>query len=450
MRFSTRTRIAFFFAVLVFFLLGSSSFLLITSYHYEWVYNETEEMKNVLKKLNTKLEEEQKGKESESEDEEQEESEKFIINKEIRDFFDEEKNVMGKVISNSGNVIFASENFPNIPNIPIPGESLVIPEQEIFVFSGKLAFQNEDILIAEEVKDYLRQEKNLIQKAFLFSGMSTFLFFFIGYAFAWKILDPLRRITEKAKHISLSSLSLHIPPIGPKNDEIRILSETLNDLFVRLEKSADNLRKFTQDASHELRTPLTIIDSSLQLALKTQNIQHIKNARTELLNMQQLIDSLLLLAKSDRQVFPESKKEKINLKITVMEVLQNILPKFHEKKINVEIQIPEESFLFAEAESVKRIFWNILWNAYKFTPKNGIVSILYTQGKIEIANSGENIPEPELSSIFERFFRSETVQDTEGFGLGLAITKNLVEANGWEISVENKPKGVVFIIGIHQ
>ncbi|MEI7510921.1 MAG: HAMP domain-containing sensor histidine kinase [Candidatus Peregrinibacteria bacterium] len=431
---STRVRIAFFFAILVFLLLGGSSALLIASYHYSWIQNETLEMEKTDQRLMLKIQEKQREK-------------NFDLQKELKDFFDDEDHIIGKVLDPFGTVIFTSDGFPNIQTFPEEGQTLLLSNEKLFLRTDRLSKEGEIVFFLEDVSDYWAQEENLIQKALFLSGASSIFLFFLGYFFAWRILTPLRRIAQKAKEISISSLHTRLPLSGNQNDEIRILSHTLNDLLGRLEQSAENLRQFTQDASHELRTPLTIIDSSLQLALKTKNFEHIETARAEISTMQQLIDALLILAKNDRQVFLLSEKKIIVLQDLLDDIFQHISQKLAEKNISWNSHIPEGISFFFEPESFRRILWNLLWNAYKFTPENGSITLEYASGVLRISNSGTGILEKDIPYIFERFFRSESVRGIEGVGLGLAITKSLVEANGWKITAKNgKNGGAVFEI----
>ena len=297
----------------------------------------------------------------------------------------------------------------------------------------------------EEVTHFQHEEEEFIQTFLFLIALSSLFIFATGYTFAWKILQPIREISKNTQKISLQNLSKRLLVEGKENDEIRVLSQNLNTMLARLEKSAQKLTQFTQDASHELRTPLSIIDTSLQLALKTQNFDKIQDAQQDVKNMSNLIDSLLLLAQHEEKQFSEEEKEKFFLFKECTEISENIAKKYQKKNVSLRLDIPENFFWRGEKNSLKRVLINLIENAYKFSPQDGEILCTVDKKVFSIQNIGK-ISEEEQEKIFTRFFRTDSSKSSEGAGLGLAITKSLLEANGKEISVLCSDNTVVFTI----
>jgi len=245
--------------------------------------------------------------------------------------------------------------------------------------------------------------------------------------------------------------------------------------FVKLKEVADNLEKSNQElrrldenktefislASHELRTPLTIIKSQVQTVLDG-NLGRINKSQSEFLStVASNVERLIRLVKDllDLSRIQTGRIEMRCEEIEVIDLIHYILglfkPEADKKSIHLKNEVPPGiGCVFADREKVERILLNLIGNSLKFTPAGGEISVsARVSGDagndmvIGVRDSGIGIPEPELGKIFEKFHQVEGSfsESAEGAGLGLAITKGLVEALHGRIWAESEVgKGSVF------
>lgn len=288
-------------------------------------------------------------------------------------------------------------------------------------------------------------------------GPAVFLLSTIGGWFLAKAsLHPVDEITRTAQDITASNLSRRIP-VPKTNDEIGRLSETLNDMISRLESSFERIRQFTADASHELRTPLTILTGEMELALRTrkspQEYQDIlSSALQEVLRLSHVVESLLLLSRSDMgQV--SMHKEPTNLTETLADLADAATILGTQKDIYITFRHTEDLFIEADRAKLYQMFLNLVDNAVKYTPEGGMISIaVHRDGgfaEVRVRDTGIGISLEHRAKIFDRFYRVDKARSREvgGAGLGLSIVQWIVQIHGGTINVESEPgQGSTFIV----
>jgi heavy metal sensor kinase len=268
-----------------------------------------------------------------------------------------------------------------------------------------------------------------------------------GYWLSGRALSPVKEIIRTARGIGVQDLAGRLTVSEPQ-DELRSLTETLNDMLARIESSVKRITQFTADASHDLRTPLALIRSSAELALRRarteeeyrETLSRILAASEETTH---LIENLLTLARADAGAE--------DLLFGPTDLLAQVQKAAEEARILAStkgIQISKESspgplWISADERALQRLLLIVLENAVKYTPEGGHIGIHLAgeQGSaiIEIRDSGIGISEKDLPHIFERFYRADQARSREpgGSGLGLSIALWIVEKHGGRIEARS-------------
>jgi signal transduction histidine kinase len=294
---------------------------------------------------------------------------------------------------------------------------------------------------------------------FIIIGIVTILLLtlFMGSFLTRRILRPVTDVTEAANNISQTNLNMRIPQ-QKLDHEMEELVGSFNRMIERLDRSFTHVNEFSSHVAHELKTPLAIIKSELELALVAENSKdedkRVMNvALEEIDRLIKTIKDLLLLAKLEYKlnVF---KMEEIDITEFLKDIYQHSRILADQKNISLELSIPDHPvWLKGDAVHLRRIFFNLLHNAVKFTPEQREIKILAEvrreQVFISIIDTGIGIPSADQSRIFEKFFRIRSIdqEDAGGSGLGLCLARTVARNHGGDITFESKfGKGSTFTV----
>ncbi len=269
-----------------------------------------------------------------------------------------------------------------------------------------------------------------------------------GFIFSKRLLRPIKKIAADAEEISAQHLARRIKT-GKTKDEWHQLASTLNRLFDRLQESFELQRRFISNASHELSTPLTSISSQLEVSLQRERDAEeykkvIESVYQDVRHMSKLTQTLLEFAKASGN--------KGGLEIDLIRIDEIILRLPAEiAKINpaysVSLQfkkLPDEEnslLVFGNEALLLTAIKNIVVNACKYSgDHHAEVHLEIEENKIRIliADTGKGIPETELKTIFQPFYRMAENSTSQGFGLGLSLADRIIKLHKGSLEAASK------------
>ena len=220
----------------------------------------------------------------------------------------------------------------------------------------------------------------------------------------------------------------------------------------RIRKLEETRREFIANVSHELKTPLTNIkgyaETLLGGALNDSSVasQFVKKIEKNAVELQNLVEDIMELSRIESGNL-EMKTSIVDLSEAVKSMYDDFCDLLKTKKLTFKNLIEETFFLKVAPKALKQILSNLLDNAVKYTPRDGIISISAEKENnfcyVFVTDTGNGIPEKDLNRIFERFYQVDkpSAKKLGGTGLGLAIVKHLVQAHGGMVNVKNNPSG---------
>lgn len=262
------------------------------------------------------------------------------------------------------------------------------------------------------------------------------------------ITVPVSRLTTLIKDISEGRLEERLVVKG--RGEIAELGAAFNKMSDKLVLEEEKRRQFVSDASHELKTPLSsmkiLVDSMLTMqSLDVQIAQEfLGDINDEIDRLTRIIDNLLNLTKINAAAENDPKLHEVNLSRMIERIVKTLRPLARQKDIRIELEIAKAVKIRADEDSLYEAIYNIVDNAVKYTPEDGLVRISLNHFDnhvfIAIEDNGVGMHADELEKIFERFYRVDKARDREtgGTGLGLAIAREVVRNHGGDIEVTSE------------
>lgn len=290
----------------------------------------------------------------------------------------------------------------------------------------------------------------------------------LTYFISKKISNPIKKLTEISK--DMINLNFKNKYNEKSNNEIDILGNNFNELSNKLnitlnelqaanrkleddihilEKEDIKRKEFISNVSHELKTPIALIEGYAE-ALK-DNISDNPEDNEEYCNI--IIDESIKMNKLVRQLIELIQAEEITpiiSKFNIYEMTKNLVNLYSKDNLNIKITQKGNLDIYSDEFKVERVITNYLTNAINHVNKSHEINInieeLETTIKFEIFNKGENIPEEDIGSIWDRFYKVDKARTREygGSGIGLSIVKENIKSLKGTVNVENKKDGVLF------
>lgn len=312
-----------------------------------------------------------------------------------------------RIVDTSGNTLEGGSLFMDIPFLPTEGISSVEMNEEEYTMITQTIFRDGEIAGYVQVVSLDRfQRRDLPLRILLYllvSAAISALTFFVGLLFARRSLKPAEQMMER-------------------------------------------LEQFTQDASHELKTPLATMNSSLDLALKMgKHREGLLSAKEDLTQATTLVERLLELARLDKLII---QSETMDFSGLVQETVERFRPLAAEKHLTIEARVDPAIMMQGDAALLRQVIGNLLSNAVKFSkPQGGTIHVQLTRHILKVEDEGIGIAEKTLPRIFDRFYQADASRAHEGYGLGLALVKRIVDLHDWSIAAESgEGKGTTFTI----
>jgi signal transduction histidine kinase len=314
------------------------------------------------------------------------------------------------------------------------------------------------VSIAKALDQYgISKMDNLKQNLLIGWLASVFLVFLISKYYSHKALQPINNVINQMEKIGFTNLDQRVNA-GEDDDEIAHLAGTFNGMLGRLKSAFDAQKSFVSNASHELRTPLTAMNGQIEVALLNKRTEaEYKNTllsiKDDITEMTDLSNSLLDLASVESGV-AKINFEQVRIDEILWQAQSDLKQKRPEANISIEFgEIPEDEEEFmvnANEQLMKTAVINLMENACKFSPDKSVNVLLYfpkNKVKITFYNTGDEIPKAEIQHLFIPFYRSETTKKIKGHGIGLPLTKKIIELHNGTLAVESgKSIGTTFTI----
>jgi signal transduction histidine kinase len=294
-----------------------------------------------------------------------------------------------------------------------------------------------------------------VRSSLIWAGVVSILIgTFIAFIISRFVTNPIKKMEEFAGKISKGNYHARIKITN--DDEIGHLQKTLNRMAEHLTEIENMRKSLVQNVSHDLRTPLTSLKGYIEMVTDPEFTQEEKGKaiqviKSEIERMESMLEELSKLSSIDSKKY-EIHCKHMNLGNAVRNATKLMEIDANSKNLYLKTNIQNEVYINGDEKRIREIIINLLSNAIKFTEKGGITVKVYrekNEAVISVKDTGRGIKKEDLNKIFDRFFRGDKSRPkfNGGLGVGLTITKELVEAMDGAIKVQSElEKGTEFII----
>ncbi len=300
---------------------------------------------------------------------------------------------------------------------------------------------------ANDIKAAIDERKSFIIRTAIAVGIVILIFSFVLNRY---FLKPIKNLVSYTKTIKdKNTKTTNIEGLKLRNDELGLLSNSLDDMTLELQKRISHAENFSTDLVHEIRNPLASLKSASEILQDTNDI----NERIKLINiLSHDVQRIERLITDYSQILKDEvalSKEKIK-KINVEPIIKSVVDDFnniYQLKRGIEISYVDdkkkEYFINGIENRIEQIIANLLENAISFSPNNKKVVVQVSKIeedkiKISILDEGQGFKEKDMNKIFKRFYSNRPDKFGQHSGLGLNIVKNLVELHSGTIKASNR------------
>nr|WP_321358718.1 HAMP domain-containing sensor histidine kinase [uncultured Draconibacterium sp.] len=368
-----------------------------------------------------------------------------------------------QINNKKGKVIFRSVNLPEDQLLDYSPDNSTFYNGAIdnqLIRLGHFPINNENgdelgkLIVAVSREESHNVLNNLIWVLLISFPFVLLIQYLTSSVAASRAIKPVHELISSASAIDDSNIGnlLRLPLY---KDELYELTQTINDLLKRIEKSMLQQRQFTSDASHEIRTPLSAIRGTLEVLIRRKREPEVYEEKIagiiEMVDrLDILLEQLLQLARIDSGKM-HARKEMIHLHSIISNVLKKWEKQTSEKSIRIYTNLPDEITVYGDKFFLEVIIGNLVNNAIKYGKQNGHILIGWDDNSqtLSIEDNGIGISSEHLPHIFNRFYRADESRSSviKGSGLGLSIVEKLASLQDISMKVSsNEEKGTTFFM----
>jgi len=275
-----------------------------------------------------------------------------------------------------------------------------------------------------------------------------------GFAF-WALrrsLRPLAELAENARAVSPTNWKLNPPQEVRDTLELEPLTTAMTSMLGGLRRAFTQQGEFLANAAHELKTPVAILKSTLQSLLQRPRTSEeyragVEEALDDMARLETLLHSMLRLARAEQWAAGNLTRDlaPVDVAMTCQLAIERVQAVAQQRNVTIDFSANDPMRLPADPDDLALVWSNLLENAIRFSPVGETVHMTMRtnngHGYVEVSDKGPGIPASELPRIFERFHRGDSsrARNSGGYGLGLAISKALIEAYGGSIEPHSQP-----------
>lgn len=366
------------------------------------------------------------------------------------------------VVDNNGDILASSERIAQLSsdyldeviNHGYEGHGPIIASdwknEDFFVAESYIVHDNITVgkVLMFSPTDLVRQVVTFLKKTFAFISIITLIISaLLIYVTSNKVVQPLLKIIRVTKLLSEGNYNWKLDPQG--SDEIAILSHSINQMSKDIQNYQQQRTQLFVDISHELRTPLTYFKGYVEVLLngtvtsEKDKVKYLTLLYKQSGQLQRLVQDLFDLSTMEDKGFTMQKK-RTSIETVMLNALELIGPSIEQKGIELIVQLsPTPIYVSGDDYRLQQVIINLLENAKKYSPSSGQINVsTYKTNKkciIKVADSGIGISENDLSRIWERLYRVDKSRsrETGGSGLGLTISKKIIELHDGKITVKS-------------
>ena len=356
--------------------------------------------------------------------------------------------VVAQLLLGDGSIIVLSEYATLLPVDPIDREVAMGTRQEslrtviVDETSFRMFTRHAGPAVAVQVARDLTETDAILQglrnRLLLIGAVGAALAGLAGWWLAGRAVRPVRDLTGAAEHVAATGTLDAAIPVN-RTDEVGRLATAFNEMLERLDTSRRAQQRLVADASHELRTPLTSLRTNIELLAagkvpEAQRAELLADLTAEVAELGALMAELVDLATVGRD---QEEAVTIDLGDLVSEAVSRA-----GRRGTVRFEVKATPMVVAlRPAAVTRAIGNLLDNALKWSPRDGMVEVVLDDNAFTVSDRGPGIPEADLPFVFQRFYRATTARSLPGSGLGLAIVAAVAEDHGWKPFARNRDGG---------